>query len=516
MSRLVIYGGGVAALAAALAAVRRGLAVDLVGPTHAARHPHLPEGGIAHGDDDALMQGLTRGGATEDDAKAIAAATADWVDELMTLGVPFVRDGSELSARRLEGWNEANACYVDGRTATQVAWALDAALERAVHDGAELRRLPEMDLLDVVCEDGRALGVIARQRVGGTIVGLPASAILLASPGRPGTLQGATAPLHPERTVAASYRAGAALAGSGRPLLHPTLLSHGQIPQPLSSALRAEGARFWVPADDKEARVPRDIPAGDRDYFVEERFGDDGRLRDDVSLAGLILEVTSERGIWDRKERHNRGTAYLDISHFPEGHLRSRVGHELDAIAARAPRSPFEGPFEIEVGAVSLGLGLAVDAAHRTSISGLFAAGPSAWRHHGEHAVGGTRLLTELHGARVAVAAIELAGDASDEGALEQARKAAEKLHLDHGHDPGASRSDTADELARLFDELARGSSDGQAFADAIGELADDDEPHRYTDVGIELGLAGAALLGGAPRVVRAADGQPTAAEIDA
>lgn len=516
--KVLVYGGGVPALATCIALLDAGLSVDLAGPTDAAREPHLPQGGIACGHDvDAFARGLAGGDEPAPHHRALAEAARPIVEELAGWGVPFARDGAELALRRLPGWPDADAAFVGSSTVQLTAWALDLQLARR---NADLRRLPERDLLELVRDDqGAIVGAILRDRVRGSLESVAASAVVLASGGPAGSPVGSSASSFPEVGVAAAYRAGAKLRGTGRPRLHPTLLSHGRHPQPLSSALRAEGARLWVPVDDKEVRIPRDIPKGDRDHFVQEELGEDGHFANDRLLAELVRRVTRERGVYDRVERTSRETAYLDISHLPAGHLAARVGDEIRAIAARAPRHPSEGPFEIRSGAVSLGAALAVDEdgelEARTSLPGLWAVGTTAWRDLADEE--GVALLAAIHHGRRAARAIALAlEDASDgdEAALEHAKAA-----LEDGLEDAPDVAAEAGELAELVDALAFGDDDGDDLAARIEALLEEtrvptttaDPRHQGLLAGLEIGLAATQMTGQqAPiDVARSDDGFP-------
>jgi succinate dehydrogenase / fumarate reductase flavoprotein subunit len=525
-SRVLVFGGGVPALATAAGLARRGVAVDLVGPTEPARYPALPEGGIQLG---SVPMELARAIAGDVEPPAavssLAQDAAGIVERLVTEGVAFARDGEGLARRRLPGCEDADAAYVSASTASAIAWALDIELERLVTDGADLRRLPDRELVDLVTDDGAVVGLLVFDRVARSLEGLTGSPVVLATTGAAGSLVGVGARCFPELAVSAAYRAGAYLAGSGHPRLHPTLLAHGRMPQPLSSSLRAEGARIWVPKDEEDVRIPRDIPPSDREYFAEDRFGKEA-LPDDERLAKLVREVTERRGVFDRQSHESRGTAYLDISHLPEGHLRPRLGEELDAIAQRAPRHPCRGPFEIRAGAVELGCGLWVDEgelAQKTSLPGLWAVGSSAWSPWSTSPLDGLTLLGELHQAERAAEAIAESLDtvpATSDDVVEEAQSSLEETLVD---DVSTSSIDEmADLLADALDDLAFELATASEVREHITSLAADlpiDErsiaaSQRAVVESVELGLAACAMTEAAPsedspRWRRGEDGSP-------
>jgi succinate dehydrogenase/fumarate reductase flavoprotein subunit len=102
-----------------------------------------------------------------------------------------------------------------------------------------------------------------------------------------------------------------------------------------------------------------------------------------------------------------------------EAELRATAAHELDAIRALTGIDPARRPIPVSTHAIGLLGGLwvnckagddgAIDLAsadnHATSIRGLYAAGPHASLYHGLSALGGSRMLADLHGGQIAAMA---------------------------------------------------------------------------------------------------------------
>ena len=495
MSPVVIYGGGVAALATALELLDRGIAVDLVGPCEPTRSAELPEGGIQLSDDTTKLERdlMTCSGlAASVPLRALARSVTSIDEWLGRCGVPFALKDGQRQSRQLQGSSAASAAYVEARTADQIAWALDRRLSE--HDGkqdAALRRFEPYHLVELTKDAaGHVSGLVAQNLISMDFEIFEGSAVVLASAGC-GRLHGSASQLVSEAAVAVAARAGALLADLDRMQLHAAALSRGRGRVVLSGSLRAEGARFWVPVDNREARRGREVPKDDRDFFLEEAFPDAGNLAADDLAARAVRRIChdQERGIYDRQARRNQPLVYLDLTHLPEGHLAPRVGSEIDAIAKVSGVNPYREP--IAVGATwsgSLG-GLWVDHQdgdddlvdpsprnHATSLPGLYAVGDVACIFHGGCRLGGARLLADLFGGRTTAAAVAAYAEAhtpnDDEQAGEQALDRAVERYRELTDSSGTEPAQAfADGLADALDRLAFGPDDPDGLLEAVRDL---------------------------------------------
>jgi len=404
-------------MTAAIRLVAAGVSVDIVSPRPLARVPAMAEGGINTGSDpDALYRDTISCGdylAPRGPVRAMVDGAAEIIDWLSSLATPFARDDDgNLALRRLEGAREPYAAHVHSSTTAQIAWALDTELMRLEADGSgTVRRLELHSPTSIVVRDGQARAVAVRHLVSGDHSVLTADAILLAGPR-------SHAPFG-DRSLALALRAGAELAGCGAFRLHPAMMVRRGRSVLLSSALRAEGARFWVPQVEQEARMPSRIPSSERTFFLETAHPEYGSLvADDLAARALWRLFDDNRGIYDRKRRKHNRACYLDITHYPEQHLRSRVGRELDACVPLIAGDPYVVPLEVTATVAGSLLGLAVSADHASNIVGLYAAGAAACLYHGRCPLGGNVLLADVFGARKAAETIasfvERAGDAPE------------------------------------------------------------------------------------------------------
>jgi len=271
---LLVLGSGVAGLSAAVrAADMHGLRVGVLtkGELHQAT-TRWAQGGVAAvlaADPDStdlhLADTLAAGaGLCDSDAvRVLVDEGPGRVNELIALGAMFDRDeAGELELAREGGHSLARVVHAGGAaTGVEVERALVEAVRRtaaALHENAFA--------LDLLIEDGRCAGVVARDG-DGVLQVVRAANVLLATGGAGQLFAVTTNPIESTGDgIAMALRAGAAVADVEFVQFHPTALHHPQMPRPLlSEALRGHGALL------------RDAKG--------ERFVDELLPRDEVSRA---------------------------------------------------------------------------------------------------------------------------------------------------------------------------------------------------------------------------------------
>ena len=358
---LVIVGGGVAGLYAALAASARGASVLLLAKGHLhSSNSYAAQGGIAAavgaGDDPALHaedtfaagRGLCR-------PSAVALLTEDAparIADLASLGVEF-----DAGLAREGGHSRRRVVHAGGaQTGSHIADALAHAVAAAPRiEVAEGERVTGLRLAGRRCA-----GVVTAERE------VPARATLLATGGYAALWERTT---NPRAAVGdgllLAYRAGAALADLELIQFHPTaLLGDGFL---LSEALRGDGALLLDEQGERftDELAPRDVVA----RAIAERDG-----------AGLDLRPVA-------------------LDRYPS----------LVATLERAGYDPAGEPIPVSPAAhYSIG-GIATDLDGRTSLPGLYAAGESACTGvHGANRLASNSLLEcVVFGRRAALAALE-------------------------------------------------------------------------------------------------------------
>jgi L-aspartate oxidase len=274
-SDVVVVGGGVAGLAAALAARGRRVTLLAKAPVATCSASSLAQGGVAValGIDDSPERHAAdtlAAGAGLCDLAVVAAITAEGprrIRELLARGARLDRatDGSLALGREA-----AHACrrVVHARDATGAE--LVRALAAAV--AAEERIVVEegVFVVDLLVHRGRVVGVATVDAAGRRRLEL-AAAVVLATGGIGQAYLHTTNPLVATGDgLAMAARAGARLAGLELVQFHPTALDDGGNPAALlTEALRGEGAtvvdesgrRFLVDLDPAAELAARDVVA---------------------------------------------------------------------------------------------------------------------------------------------------------------------------------------------------------------------------------------------------------------
>jgi len=264
---VVIVGAGVAGMSAALALAP--LRVHVVTKTRLGAGGSSPwaQGGVAAavGPDDspalhaADTIAVAGGLADADVVELLTREGPEAIRRLVALGARLDRDDHhEFALGREAAHSRSRILHARDATGAELVRALTAALRTA----PGVRVFEETFACDLLSEEGRARGVVVRNREG-TIAVHRASAVVLATGGTGRVYSHTTNP--PEATgdgLAMAARAGARLADLEFVQFHPTALAVGVDPMPLlTEALRGRGA---IVVDETGRRFLSDVdPAGE-------------------------------------------------------------------------------------------------------------------------------------------------------------------------------------------------------------------------------------------------------------
>lgn len=426
--RVAVVGAGVAGLAAALELGRAGVGVDLYSLLPAASSPSTSErdgiGAADPGDDEALerhfLDAVEAGAhlAHQPPLRAMVEAAPSLLAELTRLGVPFGRGaGGTLRRDRLGGASSARAAHAGVHTGRHVLRVLDAQLLRLESEAARgsrseplLRRYERWEFLRLVLDDdGRAVGLIAQDRVGLRHAARPYVAVLLATGGAFAHFARSTASLVSHGSAAAAvFRQGAIYANADLVEEHPTTLLVRGRHRIVAELLRSRGARLWVPRDPSDARPPERVPEAERRFLPERGRVEPRDLGARAELVRALRGALDRRAAVDRSDACDR--AYLDLAAVERPLLDAELG-ELLPTHQQLPVGP-------AVSGAMGGLwvdheadqrGLLVEGSPRnqaTSIPGLYAAGEVDFQLHGAARLGENALLGCLFQGRLAAQAI--------------------------------------------------------------------------------------------------------------
>jgi L-aspartate oxidase len=356
---IVIVGGGVAGLYAALAAAEETDVLVLAKSPVAASNSWHAQGGVAAAlaDDDAPVlhaEDTFRAGRGLCRASAVRTLTGEAparIEDLVTLGVEFDDDLGR------EGGHSLRRIAHAGGAETGKAIAAALAERVRAHPGIEVAEGETVRALWAV--DGRCVGVVTDRRA------IPAPATLLATGGYAALWDRTTNPPGAVGDgLVLAYRAGAALADLEFVQFHPTALERDGFL--LSEALRGEGALL---------------------------VGDDGdRFTDELAPRDVVTRAIVAHG-----------AARLDLRPIDRGRFPG-----LMATLERAGYDPAVEPIPVSPAAhYSVG-GIVTDLDGRSTLPGLYAAGEcAATGVHGANRLASNSLLECLvFGRRAALAAL--------------------------------------------------------------------------------------------------------------
>jgi succinate dehydrogenase / fumarate reductase, flavoprotein subunit len=447
--RVVVVGGGLAGLMTVIKLCEAGVPVDLFSLVPVKRsHSVCAQGGInasvnTKGEGDSPQVHLEEtvfGGdflANQPPVKGMCDAAPSIVFMLDRMGVPFNRTPEGLlDFRRFGGTLFHRTAFAGATTGQQLLYALDEQVRRwetvdvedergeRVPGEKMVRKLEWWDFLGLVLDDeGVCRGIVAQDLKTMAIESFPGDAVCLATGGC-GIVFGRStnSVINTGTAASAAYQQGACYANGECIQVHPTAIPGADKLRLISESVRGEGGRVWVPKDAKEKRRGKDVPEGQRDYFLESKYPGYGNLVPrDIAARELFLKCFHEhKGVWNDKTSNNELEVYLDVTHLPKEMLRKKLAGVLEIYEKFVGEDPYENPMRIFPAVhYSMG-GLWVDFEkssdgrlvvgsprnHATNIGGLYAVGEVEYAYHGANRLGANSLLSCIYGGMVAGPAI--------------------------------------------------------------------------------------------------------------
>ena len=399
-SKVIVVGGGLAGLMAAIKAAEVGTAVELFSLVPVKRsHSVCAQGGIngavntkGEGDspwihfDDTVYGGDFL--ANQPPVKGMCDAAPGIIHLMDRMGVMFNRTPEGLiDFRRFGGTLMHRTAFSGATTGQQLLYALDEQV-RAHEVAGLVTKYEHWEFLGAVLDDeGVCRGIVAQDLKTEEIRAFRGDATIMAT-GGPGIIFGKTTNSVINTGSAASivYQQGASYANGEMIQIHPTAIPGDDKNRLMSESARGEGGRVWTYKDGKPW------------YFLEEKYPAYGNLvpRDIATREIFDVCVNQKLGI------NGENMVYLDLSHKDPHELDIKLGGIIEIYEKFVGDDPRKLPMKIFPAVhYSMG-GLWVDYNQMTEIPGLFAAGECDYSQHGANRLGANSLLSAIYGGMVA------------------------------------------------------------------------------------------------------------------
>ncbi|MFO1065948.1 MAG: succinate dehydrogenase flavoprotein subunit [Pirellulales bacterium] len=418
--RVVVVGGGLAGLAATMKLAELGVKVDLISLTPVKRsHSVCAQGGINSCNDQTRQLGDSEWKHLDDTVyggdflqhqppvKEMTVWGPKIIDLMDRLGVPFNRTTEGfLDRRRFGGTLYKRTAFSGATTGQQLLYALDEQVRRWESEGM-VKKYEFWDFLGPILDDaGRCVGVTAQDMVSMQIRAFPADAALVASGGC-GLIYGQSTMSVFCNGGAASrcFQAGVKYANGEFIQVHPTAIPGADKLRLMSESARGEGGRVWVPRKPQDTRRPKEIPEGERYYFLEERYPKYGNLVPRDIATREIFDICVNEGL---SVEANRMCVYLDLTHISRAELDRKLGGILEIYEKFQGVDPRSTPMKIfpavhySMGGLWVGYEKSADGGLKagsplnqmTNIPGLYSLGESDYQYHGANRLGANSLLS--------------------------------------------------------------------------------------------------------------------------
>ena len=410
---VIVVGSGLAGASAAASMAEMGYDVRCFCFQDSPRRAHsiAAQGGINaaknyQNDGDSvhrLFYDTVKGGdfrARESNVHRLAEVSVEIIDQAVAQGVPFAREyGGMLDNRSFGGAQVSRTFYARGQTGQQLLLGAYQALARQI-DAGKVKMHTRSEMLEVVVVDGRARGIVVRDLVTGKVSSHSGDAVVLATGGYSNAFFLSTNAKGCNVTAAwRAHRKGALFANPCFTQIHPTCIPpSGEYQSKLtlmSESLRNDG-RIWVPAEAGDSRTAGQIPASERDYYLERRYPAFGNLvpRDVASRAAKKVRDSGHA----IGPQHNG--VYLDfadaIGRLGEDAIAARYGNLFEMYDRITGENPYQTPMRIYPAPHYTMGGLWVDYHLMSSLPGLYVIGEANFSDHGANRLGASALMQGL------------------------------------------------------------------------------------------------------------------------
>jgi succinate dehydrogenase / fumarate reductase, flavoprotein subunit len=438
---VIVVGGGLAGLAAAMKLAEKGFQVKIISVTKVKRsHSVCAQGGInaamnlKNEDDSPLIHAYDtiKGGdflADQPPVLEMCLAGPSIIRMMERFGCPFNRTPEgNVDFRRFGGTLYHRTAFCGASTGQQLLYALDEQVRRYETQG-QVEKFENHEFMRLCLDDkGRARGIVFMDLINLKLDVLKADAVVLGT-GGPGLIF--------KKSTNSTFCTGAA---NGRLFMqgmkyangefiqvHPTAIPGEDKLRLISESARGEGGRIWVYGDSsKTITTPdgREIPCGKTNepwYFLEELYPAFGNLVPrDIGSREVLRICDMGLGIDGKMQ------VFLDVTH-----LKPATLHKIESVLEIYRKFTGEDPHKVPMKifpAVHYSMGgawvdwPASDDPDRwtrfrqmTNIPGCFNIGESEFEYHGANRLGANSLLSCIFAGLVAATEIPRYIDALDE-----------------------------------------------------------------------------------------------------
>ena len=424
---IIIVGGGLAGLAAAMRLAENGCHVKIVSVTQVKRsHSVCAQGGInaavnIKGEDDSPLihtYDTIKGGDFLGQQPPILemCLTAPLIIQMMDrFGCTFNRtQEGNIDFRRFGGTLYNRTAFCGASTGQQLLYALDEQVRRYEVKG-QVEKFEHHEFLRLIQDDqGIARGIVMMDLFTLKLDILKADAVIIAT-GGPGLIfkKSTNSTFCTGAANGRLYMQGMKYANGEFIQIHPTAIPANDKLRLMSESIRGEGGRVWVYGDaSKSIEAPNGetIPCGETGkpwYFLEEMYPAFGNLVPrDIGAREILRIIELGLGVEGRDE------VYLDVTHLPE-----ETVHKLESVLQIYKRFTGEDPRKVPMRiapAVHYSMGgawvdwPAADAPDRverfrqmSNLKGCFVAGEAEYQYHGANRLGANSLLSCIFGGLV-------------------------------------------------------------------------------------------------------------------
>jgi succinate dehydrogenase / fumarate reductase, flavoprotein subunit len=420
---VIVVGGGLAGLGAAMKLAELGCHVQLVSVTKVKRsHSVCAQGGInaalnmKNEDDDPIIHAYDtiKGGdflADQPPILEMALAAPGIIRMMDRFGCPFNRTKEgNVDVRRFGGTLYHRTAFCGASTGQQLLYALDEQVRRYEVKGL-VEKFEFFEFMRLVMDDeGIARGIVVMDLVTMELKVLKGDAVIFAT-GGPGLIfkYSTNSTFCTGAAMGRLYMQGMKYANGEFIQIHPTAIPGQDKLRLISESVRGEGGRVWVWGDSSKKiknAEGKEIPCGKTGepwFFLEELYPAFGNLVPrDIGAREVLRVCELGLGIDGKKQ------VYLDVTHLPEATLH-KLESVLDIYRKFTGEDPRKTPMKI-FPAVHYSMGgawcdwPAADDPDRmsrfrqmTNLKGCFAVGECDFLYHGANRLGANSLVACIY-----------------------------------------------------------------------------------------------------------------------